>query len=457
MFLLFLMPGMVLSQQEKKKKHKKDKKLEAVSRVDKDDDDKDDMSLDEDEPRIRPKPVMSHALSLHLSMGRDGSGTSWNPDVAPFCGWKVEAGQWVFMFRGDIFARYNTQDITKAGARGATQWDAPDMLTGMIQRRVGESGLFHFNLKMSAEAPVTDSKGYPLLFQNGGQFENKWLTDRQLPNDLFSELSVSYAQAITKKTDAYLYIGYPGEPALGPVFFMQRPSSQYMPDAPLGHNWTDATHISFGVATAGVRIGKVKIEGSVFNSRQPDENRYDFDQPRVDSRSARLSFNPSIHWAAQVSTGFIKSPDVIFPDDNINRNTASLTYVTSVMRHDSYAALTALWGQNTATGQITSTSALIEGTYKEGKMALYGRYEWVQKTAEDLALKPPFIAGESIFYPVSALTMGVSYDLFHISTFTLAAGTQLSVTHPDSRLYDTYGHYPISGEAYLHVYFSKLK
>jgi hypothetical protein len=108
-------------------------------------------------------------------------------------------------------------------------------------------------------------------FKAGKLFKGKPIVDRQHPHDLFSELSVSYSHALSKKTDLFIYAGYPGEPALGPVAFMHRPSALDNPDAPLSHHWVDATHITFGVATVGLRIGNFKLEGSSFTGREPDD------------------------------------------------------------------------------------------------------------------------------------------------------------------------------------------
>jgi hypothetical protein len=41
----------------------------------------------------------------------------------------------------------------------------------------------------------------------------------------------------------------------------------YNPDAPISHHWIDATHITFGVATLGIRVGDFKLEGSSFTGR----------------------------------------------------------------------------------------------------------------------------------------------------------------------------------------------
>ena len=123
-------------------------------------------------------------------------------------------------------------------------------------------------------------KGYPLLFQTGETYKGEPLIDRQHPHDLFSELSLSYSHAFTKNVDAFVYVGYPGEPALGPVTFMHRPSALDNPNSPISHHWVDATHITFGVATIGIRVGKFKIEGSSFTGREPDEDRYNFDKAK---------------------------------------------------------------------------------------------------------------------------------------------------------------------------------
>jgi hypothetical protein len=138
----------------------------------------------------------------------------------------------MMMFHGDIFVRYNVQDITHQGSRGAAKWDAPDMIMGMAQREIGEKGLLHFSLMLSTDALIAGGYGYPLLYQTGESWKGQPLVDRQHPHDLFSEVSVSYAYAISKKSDLNVYLGYPGEPALGPVTFIHRPSAMFNPMPP---------------------------------------------------------------------------------------------------------------------------------------------------------------------------------------------------------------------------------
>src|SRR3546814_20058285 len=60
---------------------------------------------------------MSHGFSLSLPMTRNGSGTGWLPDASPMYGYMVHAPTWLFMFHGNVFLRYNDQDISGKGRR----------------------------------------------------------------------------------------------------------------------------------------------------------------------------------------------------------------------------------------------------------------------------------------------------------------------------------------------------
>ena len=406
-------------------------------------------SMGNDKPM--PGMAMSHAFSLNLPMSRDGSGTGWVPDAATMYGYMVHSNGWMFMFHGNVFPRYNSQDILGKGVRGGANWDAPDMLMAMGQHRLGQHGLFHFNVMLSTDAIITGGNGYPLLFQTGESWKGRPLVDRQHPHDLFSELSVSYARALSKKADIFLYLGYPGEPALGPVTFMHRPSGEFMPDAPIGHHWEDATHITFGVATLGIRYGQFKLEGSSFTGREPDENRYDLDRPRFDSWSTRLSFNPTANWALQVSHGFLRSPEALRPTEDVHRTTASATYVTTWAMHD-YVAATGLWGLNKSAGQEASNAALFEATLRLSRWALYTRYEWVDKSTEELDLDPAAFPASTALFALNTLTIGAGYDLFRIGHLVVAGGGQLSFDKAPATLRPLYGGMPIGGEIYLHIY-----
>lgn len=402
-----------------------------------------------------PMGNMGHAFSLNLPMSRNGSGTGWLPDASPMYGAMYHSAKWMYMLHGNLFLRYNNQDIANKGSRGGHKIDAPNWLMFMGQRKIGERGLFHFNTMFSLDPVTMGGSGYPLLFQSGEAYRGEALVDRQHPHDLFSELSISYAHAFSKKTDVFLYLAYPGEPALGPVAFMHRPSALYNPDAPISHHWVDATHITFGVATLGVRAGPFKLEGSSFTGREPDERRYDFDKPRFDSWSARLSYNPTKNWALQVSHGYLESPEQLHPEENVSKTTASAIYSRPLGDNGSINAI-GLWGMNKTKGHDGENAFLLEGSWQKNRLAVYGRYEYVQKSVEELALDEAMYGHDSVF-PVNLITLGISADLFAIGKTNLSAGSQVSVYSADDRLHDLYGKTPVSFEVYLRLYPVRMK
>jgi hypothetical protein len=393
---------------------------------------------------------MSHAFSRNLPMTRNGSGTAWLPDNSPMYAYMFHTPKWMYMLHGNVFLRYNKQDLFNKGTRGGSKWDAPNMAMLMGQRNVGRNGLFHFNTMVSFDPVTVGASGYPLLFQTGESYKGAPLVDRQHPHDFISELSVSYAHAFSKKADVFLYLAYPGEPALGPAAYVHRPSGFFNPDAPLSHHWVDATHITFGVATLGFRYGAWKLEGSSFTGREPGENRYNFDKPRFDSWSGRLSFNPSAKWALQASHGFIKEPEAQHPGENVNRTTASATY-SSRSYNGAFINATALWGMNKTNLHEPEHAALLEASYNIRKTVVYGRYEWVQKSAEELNLDGDGFDHDAL-YPVNALTAGASYDILNIGKTKLALGGQLTVFRPAGQLQPLYGATPVAGQVYLRLY-----
>jgi hypothetical protein len=393
---------------------------------------------------------MSDPFSLHLPMERHGSGTGWLPDASPMNAHMFHSPKWMYMLHGNIFLRYTKQDITNKGSRGDEKFDAPNWIMFMGQRKVGEKGLFHFSTMLSLDPVTEGGQGYPLLFQSGEAYNGKPIVDRQHPHDLFSELSISYSHAFSKQVDAFVYLGYPGEPALGPVPFMHRPAALYNPDAPLSHHWSDATHITFGVATVGVRLGDFKLDASGFTGREPDENRYDFDKPKFDSWSGRLSYNPSGNWALQVSHGFIKSPELLHPGENINRTTASVIY-SKPLQKEGWINASAVYGVNKSNGHKSENSLLLEGSWNRKRLALYSRYENVQKSVEELALDEN-IYGRDVVFPINAFTFGVNYDLIQLAKTRLAFGSQYTFYHADKRLNSLYGKAPMAFEVYLRIY-----
>jgi hypothetical protein len=368
---------------------------------------------------------MRSSIDLAEPMSREGSGTSWLPDSSPMYAKMFMFDDNMLMLHGAIFPRY-TNVSTR---RGDDRIDAPNWIMAMYSHPLGDNTQIGARLMMSLDPLTEGGRGYPLLFQSGESWHDQPLHDRQHPHDLFDELSFSLSQKFENDLSAYIYFGYPGEPALGPPTFMHRPSAMDDPDAPLGHHWQDSTHVTFGVATAGLVWRNVKIEGSIFTGREPDEDRYDFDQPQFDSYSGRISWNPTRNLALQVSYGYIKSPEALEPDLKRHRTTASAIY-NLPLGHDSNWANSFVWGQNNDTGEGKTQSFLVESDYQRGRDTVYFRWERVEKSGHELVLKP---FDESEIFPVSGYSLGYVRDLSHGKGIDVGLGTQFTINdRPDS-------------------------
>lgn len=404
---------------------------------------------------MQEMPPMSHAFSLNLPMSRNGSGTAWLPDASPMYGIMIHSKKWMYMLHGNIVPRYTIQNLNNKDFRGEEIFDAPNWLMFMGQRKAGNNGLFRFNAMLSADRLTEGGAGYPLLFQTGESWQGKPLVDRQHPHDLFSELSVGYTYGFSKKSDLSFYLAYPGEPALGSVAFMHRPSALANPDAPISHHWNDGTHITFGVATIGYRFDKIKLEASSFTGREPDENRYNFDKPKFDSYSGRISYNPTVNWAFQVSQGWVKSPELLHPEEDVARTTASAIYAKK-FGDEKFLNATALWGVNKHSARKGQNAVLLEANLRQQKLVLYTRYEWTQKSAEELHLAETAFTAHEIF-SINAFTFGINYDLFSIDKIRFASGGQFTIYEADNQLNSLYGKTPISGQVFLRIYPSLIR
>lgn len=389
---------------------------------------------------------MCHSFSLNLPMSRNGSGTGWMPDSSVMYGHGIMTDEWMFMLHANLFFRSNWQDLTKKSDRGDQQTDAPNWIMGMGQRRVGERGLLRFSTMISLDPLTVGNNGYPLLFQSGEAYNGQPIVDRQHPHDFFSELSVAYTHMFSNDIDLTGYLAYPGEPALGPVAFMHRNSALNNPDAPLGHHWQDATHITYGVATIGLRVGKIKVEGSVFTGREPDDKRYRFDQPKFDSYSMRVLCNPNEQLSVQVSQALITSPEQLHPEDDVLRTTASVIHNVQFVGSNRYLATSIVWGYNS--GEESGHSILIEPNLHLDRTAIYMRYEWVEKSAADLNL---LRYEQHRNFNVQAITLGVNEVFLRKYGTNVAAGVQFTM-FAAPELADAYGNNPMSLEVYLRLY-----
>lgn len=252
-------------------------------------------------------------------MDRMGSGTTWIPDAVTLPSRHFMAGDWSLMLHGFVFLEYNKQ----SGPRG-DDWFGSSNWGMLMASRPLAGGRFEMRTMLSLDPATVTSRGYPLLLQSGETYKGEPLHDRQHPHDFVKELAVLYDREVTPNVGLSLYVAPSGEPALGPVAFMHRPSAMDNPMAPLGHHWQDATHISFGVVTLDVYGRRLKLEGSLFNGTEPNEYRWDIDKIRLDSYSARLTANPDSQWSLTFGYGKLKMPDEHHPDGSLHRLVVSV-------------------------------------------------------------------------------------------------------------------------------------
>lgn len=273
---------------------------------------------------------------------------------------------WHFMQDGVVTGLFNHQ----GGARGGDEFVAPNWWMGMATR---ERGAHQFNLNgmLSLDPATVGKSGYREIFQVGEALDGKPLVDRQHPHDLFMQLAGSWRWTITEATALVVSGGPVGEPTLGPVAFMHRASAAGLPMAPLGHHTFDSTHISFGVVAAAIESGKWTVEGSVFNGREPDEHRWDFDFAAMDSVAGRVWFRPTKEWAIQVSSGHLTAPEELEPGD-VQRTTASASWFRTDA--DGFRAITAGYGVNAEHGERRH-GAFAEFTVEREANGLFGRAE----------------------------------------------------------------------------------
>jgi outer membrane receptor protein involved in Fe transport len=220
------------------------------------------------------------------------------------------------------------------------------------------------------------------------------------------------------------------------------------PDAPLSHHWQDSTHVTFGVVTAGLVWRDLKIEGSTFKGREPDEQRYDFDEPKLDSYSGRLSWNPTKDLAFQVSHGYMHSPEELEPEANRHRTTASLIY-NRALGPDSNWSNSLVWGQNRDGEHRKTHSVLFETNYQRGRDTFYARFEHVEKPGHELVLDE--VDHEKVF-PIDAWTLGYVRDLSHGNGIDVGLGAQFTIHDVPEDLDRYYGDdIPFAFQVFLRV------
>jgi hypothetical protein len=367
------------------------------------------------------------ALCALLILSIDGVARAQSAPAAG-SGETKDASPWMLMSDGLLIATVNHQ----GGPRGGDEFVSTNWWMGMATRTAGKGQLTLIGM-LSLDPLTAGAQGYRELFQAGEVYHGEPILDRQHPHDLVMQAAVVWRVPIDYRTGFTIAGGPVGEPALGPIAFMHRPSAAENPAAPLSHHTLDSTHIAMGVVTAALDHGPFTIETSLFNAREPDDNRWDVMDPgRLDSWSARAWYEPSPEWQFQISHGDLKQPEALEPGD-IKRTTASGSWFTR--RPDGFSAVTIAAGRND-TDHGAFHALLAEATERRGNNSIYGRLEFSQKeTISD----------------VTALTVGGVHDVSRWRGFEVGVGADVTGYVVPDEARPAYGAHPVSFHIFMRV------
>lgn len=385
-----------------------------------------------------PAPAAEHqhdhgTTGTSLFAPREGSGTAWLPAATEMYALHGRAGRWELMVHGNTFLQFLHEAANEH--RGSTQTGSINWMMLMARREVGLAVL-GLRTMVSLEPATIGDCGYPDLLATGELCEGASIHDRQHPHDFVMELAGEYERPLRGAIRWQIYGGLAGEPALGPVAYPHRPSAMPNPLAPIGHHWFDASHITFGVVTAGVLTQRWKAEASLFNGREPDEDRWDLDLAAMDSYSARVSFASTEALVLQVSAGHLNEAEAgegSLPRVDVDRVTASVAYQRRLGDQGRWTS-TVAWGRNEELG-VGTQALLIESavTLKE-RDVWFGRLEIAEKSAHDLDVHESTGA-----FVVGKLQGGYTRYLAQASGFRFGVGGHLSAGFVPEAIRPQYG------------------
>jgi hypothetical protein len=391
-------------------------------------------------PAVTAAQPMDHDMAAMHGAGaplgipdtRDASGTSWQPDSTPMFMWHWMAGGWTLGLHTSVFAGLDHQ----ASDRGDDRPMSVNWVMAMASHPAGGGDLL-VRTMLGLEPLTVGKRGYPLLLQTGESLDGAPIHDRQHPHDLVMELAARYRRPLGDAVGLELYAAPAGEPAIGPPAFPHRLTAMADPLAPIGHHWEDSTHISFGVITAGIFTRRLKLEGSWFNGREPDEQRYDLDLRTPDSVAARLTVNPTPDTSAQLSWARLDSPEALAPGVSLQRVTASVMWNQRSGDRARDLALIAIVGHNAPSAGPSTTAGLGEAALLLGSAhTLFTRAELLTKPGSDLAL-PAAMADRT--FGMASLSLGYVYDAAWIGDLVPGVGFVATLDAVGAELAPFYG------------------
>jgi hypothetical protein len=394
------------------------------------------------EPAAPAPPAEQHqhehgaAADAHGSLlfpAREGSGTAWLPETTAMYALHRQHGDWALMFHGNAFLQFLHEAANEH--RGSTQGGSINWAMAMARRDLGP-GRVGLRTMLSLEPATIRGCGYPDLLATGETCDGEGIHDKQHPHDFLMELAAEYERPLRGDLRWQAYAGLAGEPALGPVAYPHRLSAMPNPIAPIGHHWLDASHLTFGVVTGALFTGRWKVDASLFNGREPDEDRWDLDLGALDSFSARASFAPAPAVVLQISAGHLNEAEAAEgggPRVDVDRMTASATFHRAWGGNSIWAS-TVAWGRNEELGEATHAFLAETNVTVAERDVWFGRFEIAGKPAHDLDV----LEFDQVF-TVGKLQGGYTRYLASTAGLRLGVGGSLSAAFVPELLEPRYG------------------
>jgi hypothetical protein len=449
------------------------------------------MKMDQGMNMMTPPTSLIDAILTHTN-----SGTSVEPPSTPVSMLMSRYRGWMLMLHGTAFVADIQQHAASnpSGPSPATceQFNVPclppvirggdklfstNWLMPMATRQLGQNGRYGqltLRTMFSLEPATITARQYPELFQQGETAFGKPIIDGQHPHDFFMEVAALYDLRLGEHALLSLYAAPIGDPAIGPTAYPHRISASEDPIAALGHHQEDSTHIAFNVFTGGLTYRWLRFEESGFHGAEPTEQRWGF-QPSpnghaVDSYSSRITFSPAPNWSSQYSIAHIVSPEALYPNENQQRQTASIMYnrpfghATADGVHSNNWSNTLLWGRTKSLPQDGNDSSIENSYLLESLLNFRTRnYVWTRienaGRSNELLLPPgsalPPNFTESPIGHVAAYTFGYDRDYRIAPHLLTAPGAQFTTYTTPAALVSTYGSHPFGVVAFVRLRITK--
>ena len=377
-----------------------------------------------------------------------GSGTSAEPNSTPVPMLMTMKGEWTLMFHANVFVL----DEQQSSARGGDKFFSTNWFMGMAQRPLGP-GVFTARAMLSLEPATITGRQYPLLLQQGETAFGKPITDGQHPHNFFMEIAALYDLKLGRNGLLSFYAAPIGDPAIGPIAYPHRTSASEDPLAVLGHHQEDSTHIAEDVVSVGVTYRIARIEASGFHGREPNENRWNISQGKIDSWSTRLTLQPARNWSGQFSYGRISSPEALFSSENQERMTASAMYNRPFRNGNWVSSL--IWGR---TRSLQDHSIFDSYALESTLRFLTRNHAWTRienaERSNELLLGENALPSNFQEQPigrVQAYTLGYDRDFDLIPHVATAIGAQVTVYGVGENLRSVYGSHPAGVAVFIRI------